>query len=124
MSRPNRFTPGDFLRVCDQTGFVVLASRTKKQWSGLIVREESWEARHPQDLVKGVADYQNVPDPRPRPHTQFVKIPVILTASGNLDNYGVPLLTQDGRYIYRYPGLGRDEVPIVRAEDFPNSMGG
>lgn len=124
MTESTVFKPGDFYRICDMTGFKRRASRTKKQWNNLIVRDDSWEARHPQDFVRGVADYQNVPEPRPRPHTQYVKIPVILTASGNLDNYGIPLWTQDGRYIYRYPGLGRDEVPVVRAEDYPNSMGG
>lgn len=63
----SNFRPGDFLRICDMTGFRVLASRTKKQWNGLIVRNESWEPRHPQDFVRGVADYQMVPEPRPRP---------------------------------------------------------
>jgi len=123
MTEPVKYIPGDFYRICDITGFKRRASRTRKQWNNLIVRDDSWEARHPQDFVRGVADYQNVPEPRPRPKEQFVKIPILLTAWGNFDNYGVPLYKQGGGFIYRYPGLGKDEVPVVRPEDYPSSMG-
>lgn len=59
------YRPGDFWRICERTGFKVLASRTSKEWTGEIVRDLSWEARHPQDMVRGRADNQTVPDPRP-----------------------------------------------------------
>ena len=80
MATDRFYRPGDFYRICDQTGFKVRASQTKKQWNGLIVRKESREARHPQDLVKGVADYQAVPEPRPRPLPTYADINSIITA--------------------------------------------
>jgi hypothetical protein len=44
----------------------VRASRTRKEWTNLIVDRKLWEPRHPQDFVKGVIDDQSVSDPRPR----------------------------------------------------------
>ena len=41
------------------------ASRTRKEWNGLIVLDRFWEPRHPQDFVKGVKDDQTVPEARP-----------------------------------------------------------
>src|SRR5262245_22747708 len=71
--------PGDFYRICERTGFKVLASQTKKEWTGRIVRRESFEKRQPQDFVKGVSDRQWVPDPRPEP---------------TIDNFSGPLTSE------------------------------
>lgn len=60
------YIPGSFYRICDKTGFATRAGRTRKEWTGLIVRESVWEPRQPQDFVKGVIDDQTVPQPRPR----------------------------------------------------------
>lgn len=60
----DRFVPGDHFVRCDRTGFKVLASKAKKEWTGLIVRDESWEERHPQDFLRGRPDRQAVQDPR------------------------------------------------------------
>lgn len=76
------YRPGDFLRVCERTGFVVYASRTKKEWTGRIVRDRSFEMRQPQDFVRGVIDDQRVPDPRPRPADTFVQIDTRAFSSG------------------------------------------
>ncbi len=62
-----RYRPGDFYRICERTGFKVLASKTRKEWTGRIVRTESYENRHPQDFVKGVVDRQYVTDARGEP---------------------------------------------------------
>lgn len=67
MGRENYYKPGSFYRVCDRSGFVVRAERTRKEWNGLIVRDQSWEIRQPQDFVKGVRDDQTVPEARPKP---------------------------------------------------------
>ena len=61
------YRPGDFYRICERTGFKVYASQTRKEWTGRIVRKESFEQRHPQDFVRGVKDRQIVTDPRPEP---------------------------------------------------------
>jgi len=57
---------GSFYRICDRTGFAFRAERTSKEWNNLIVADRVWEARQPQDFVKGVIDNQTVPNPRPR----------------------------------------------------------
>ena len=54
------FKPGSHYRIDDRSGFAIRAERTRKEWTGHIVREESWEPRNQQDFVRGVRDYQNV----------------------------------------------------------------
>lgn len=71
MADDKHYVPGDFYRICDRTGFKVRAKRTRKEWNNLIVREQSWEPRHPQDFVTGVRDDQTVPMPRPRSVNSF-----------------------------------------------------
>lgn len=65
MKRP-RVEPGDFLRVCDRTGFRVLASDTQKEWDGAVVYDRVFETRHPQDFVRGIRDFEAVPFARPK----------------------------------------------------------
>ena len=60
------YKPGSFYRICDRTGFAIRAERTQMEWQNLIVDRRVYEARQPQDFVKGVADNQTVPNPRPR----------------------------------------------------------
>lgn len=62
-----KYIPGDHYRICDRTGFKVRRSETTKEWTGQIVRDKSWETRHPQDYVRGVPDHQAVKEPRPEP---------------------------------------------------------
>lgn len=63
--RPQGYRSGDFLRQCDRSGQTVLASNTRKEWTGLIVREDLWEPRHPQDFVRAQADDMAVREGRP-----------------------------------------------------------
>jgi len=66
MADDKHYVPGDFYRICDRTGFKIRANKTRKEWTGRIVRDQSWEPRQPQDFVTGVRDDQTVWDPRPR----------------------------------------------------------
>jgi len=66
------YKPGSFYRICDRTGFATRAERTRSEWNNLIVSDRVWEARQPQDFVKGVADNQTVPFARPRQPNPFV----------------------------------------------------
>lgn len=63
--RADFYRHGDFNRICDRCGFKYKASRTRKEWNGLIVCDKCYEPRHPQDFVKGVKDRQAARDPRP-----------------------------------------------------------
>jgi hypothetical protein len=88
------YIPGDFWRICEVCGFKRRASQTSKRWDGLIVCHEDFEARHPQDFVRGRRDRQNVPDPRPEAADVFIGPGVALFTEDDF-----PLLTEDGYYI-------------------------
>lgn len=63
----DRYRPGDHYLIDDRTGFKIRRSDAREEWNGLIVDKRAFEARHPQDFVRGVEDDQAVDDPRPRP---------------------------------------------------------
>ena len=72
MGRRFFYRPGSWYRQDDRTGFPRRAEDTRQQWNGIIVGEDVWEPRQPQDLVKGVKDDQSVPQARPKPPTTYV----------------------------------------------------
>lgn len=52
--------------ICDMTGFKVpVKPGLKKQWNNLMVREKSWERRHPLELARVKAE-----KPGPAPHPE------------------------------------------------------
>lgn len=66
------FKPGAYSVLCDRTGFKVKNTQAQKEWTGSTVRLQSWERRHPQDLIRSVEDHQDVPDPNPEPEDSFL----------------------------------------------------
>lgn len=69
------YEPGGFWRLCQRCGFKRRNYDTRKEWTGLIVCADTcFEDRHPQDFVRGVADRQRVPDPRPEPADVFLDV--------------------------------------------------
>lgn len=72
MTQHKTLKDGDYWVICDRTGFKVPASETRKEWNGLRVHKSVWEPRHPQDFVRGKADRQQVPDPRPEGEDTFL----------------------------------------------------
>lgn len=68
----NYYKPGEHNVVCDRTGFKIKSGDSVKEWNGLRVRSQSFEARHPQDKQKAVSDNQTVRDARPRATHVFV----------------------------------------------------
>lgn len=71
MADDKHYVFGDYYRICERTGFKVRARKTRKEWTNRIIRDGSWEPRHPQDFVRGVRDDQTVPEPRPRTVNSF-----------------------------------------------------
>lgn len=57
---------GGFWRIDARSGFKVRGYNTVKEWTGNYVDKADFEARNAQDFVRGKADKQIVPDPRPR----------------------------------------------------------
>lgn len=66
------YVPGDHWVLCDECGFKVRASETRKRWDGLRVCMADFETRHPQDYVRGKRDRQAVRNARPEPPNRFV----------------------------------------------------
>lgn len=58
--------------ICDRTGFKVPRNTLRKEWNGLMVRPESWEMRHPQDLVRARPEHPKG-SPRPEPPDTFIE---------------------------------------------------
>jgi hypothetical protein len=73
------YKPGSYWRICDRSGLKVRAENTRKQWNNLIVREQSFEDRQPQDFVRGRRDDQTVPEPRPRSANVFLGVQTTLS---------------------------------------------
>jgi len=57
--------------ICDRSGFRVKHGTLKKEWNGLMVKPEYWEARHPQDFVR-VPPERERGSPRPEQEDQFI----------------------------------------------------
>lgn len=68
----NYYKPGAHNVICERTGFKVKSTDVRKEWTGKIVRKESWEARHPQDFIRAIEDSPGVRDARPPQEEWFV----------------------------------------------------
>lgn len=101
----DHYTPGDFYRICDRTGFKVLASKTRKEWTGLIVRNESWEPRNAQDFVTGVRDDQSVWEARPRSVDAYVG-PLISKVEAFQAAGGTTIIIDDTARMYAGDSVG------------------
>lgn len=66
------YRSGDYWVICDECGFKLRGSETRKRWDGMRVCEKDWEPRHPQDFVKGRTDRQAVPNARPESPDVFL----------------------------------------------------
>jgi len=66
------YRPGDNYVLCDVCGSKLHASQTSSRWDGLQVCRKDWEARHPQDYVRGRRDKQAPEVVRSEPADRFV----------------------------------------------------
>lgn len=56
-----KYKKGDWLAVCDVCARRFYGSQLRKRWDNLMVCEEDYETRHPQDFVRAVKDNHPVP---------------------------------------------------------------
>jgi hypothetical protein len=68
----SRYIRGDYNVIDDRTGRKVKRSECRLEWNGALVHKDEWEARHPQDFVRGIPDDQSVPLPRTEGTTSFL----------------------------------------------------
>jgi len=59
------FKSGQWNVICDRCGFKRKSNDVREEWTGLMVCEECWEPRHPQDFIRSIPDDQTVPFTRP-----------------------------------------------------------
>lgn len=110
------FKGGSFYRIDDRTGFATRAEYTRREWQGLIVSKRVWEARQPQDFVRGVNDIQTVPFPRPRQANVSVGSTIAQFEVYGDSPLGVTFEVQNGQ-IQVTSGIG-----IVNPANFPSSF--
>lgn len=73
MSYRPHYIKGDWNAICDVCGRKMKASQLKKRWDGVMVCSVDWEPRHPQDFVRGVADFQAPVFTRPEQEDTFIE---------------------------------------------------
>jgi hypothetical protein len=74
MSYRPTYAKGEWKVICDICGRDYKASQLQKRWDGFMVCQDDWEPRHPQDFVRGVADFQAPPYTRPESTDQFIPV--------------------------------------------------
>src|SRR5882672_12586146 len=62
---------GSWNTICDVCGFKFKAEHLKQRWDGLMVCPEDWELRHPQELIRPIADQNKLPWTRPEATDNF-----------------------------------------------------
>lgn len=73
MTSPTGFyVPNSWYRTDDRSGRKVRSYDTTKEWNGLWIETSMAEERQPQDFVRGTADEQAAPEPRPEPSALYV----------------------------------------------------
>lgn len=74
MFKKTYFRAGDWNAICDVCARKFKASELMKRWDGLMVCQEDWEVRHPQELIRPIKERNSVPWTRPRPTDDFINV--------------------------------------------------
>lgn len=82
----NSLELGTWNVICDVCGIKYKANEVKKRWDGLIVCDDDWETRHPQEFVRAVPDQPKLPFTRPEPVDVFVEVTYIEDSVGVQSN--------------------------------------
>lgn len=104
-SRADFYAPGDWNVVCYVCGWKYKASMMVKHWQGYYVCPKDWEARQPQDFVRGVADTQIPPWTQPFPGLIFTPV------CGAEDTTAIPYFATPGCVLPGY--ISPNFVPYI-----------
>ncbi|SRR5260221_13925914 len=63
---------GSWNTLCDRCGFKFKAENLKLEWDGLMVCNDCWEIRHPQELIRPIQDQNKLPWTRPEATDVFI----------------------------------------------------
>lgn len=76
-----QFRKHDPRATCQVCGFDFNRSALRKNWRGLLVCKDDWEARNAQEFVRGVRDEQRVRGGAAPPAADLFKEPSVTTPS-------------------------------------------
>ena len=68
----NHLELGKWNSICDRCGFKFKNDKLQKEWTGLMVCNECYETRHPQDLLRPPKEDSSIPWSRPEPPDIFI----------------------------------------------------
>lgn len=78
-----RLELGKWNVICDRCFRKLKNTDVRKEWTGFMVCERCWEARHPQDLIKAIKESGPRPFVRPEKTTDdFQTVPYISESTG------------------------------------------
>lgn len=80
---------GNWNALCDSCGRKFKASQLRRRWDGLMVCEEDYELRHPQDFLRVQKEQISVPWARPDPEDTFIPVTYICTPEGTSSIVGL-----------------------------------
>jgi hypothetical protein len=70
---PNAEEFPSYYDICDRSGFRVKAGKLLEEWTGLAVKPEFYDSRHPQEFVRGRAE-RVVEQLSPEPEEEFLSV--------------------------------------------------
>lgn len=75
--KTTHFTSGNWNFICEVCGFKRKATDGVERWDGLMVCKPTikagcWETRHPQELIRPIADQQKLPWTRPEASDTYI----------------------------------------------------
>lgn len=73
MSNANFLKKGSWNVICMRCGGKFKAEKIRREWTNLLVCNDCYEIRQPQDFVTGYVDKQVVPFSSPEPTDVFVE---------------------------------------------------
>lgn len=74
MSYKPSYDSGLHIVLCDICGRKFKSNQLRQRWDGFMVCSDDFEERHPQDFVRGVADFQAPFYTRPEPEDEFIGV--------------------------------------------------
>lgn len=79
--------------ICDRCGYKYYNYQLQKEWTGLMVchgpgTNDCWEARNPQDFIRGRGETPGLPWTRPEPEDTFVQLECTRITRSGFADYG------------------------------------
>lgn len=85
MSYKPSYEAGKWKVLCDRCGFTYKSDELKQEWTGLMVCDSCWEARHPVDFIKAPVGEKALPWTRGEATDQFVTVDYVASTVGVQD---------------------------------------